>query len=66
MQEMMQTLMQVQAQKVNAIEDEKVGETKLGAKLDPKNGANSGTKLCIKPDVNLVQNLLQYLVLNLV
>jgi len=40
-------------QKVDAIEDEKDGETKLGAKLDAKNGAKDGTKLGIKPGVKL-------------
>ena len=45
--------MQVQAQKVDAIEDAKDGETKLGAKLDAKHGANDGTKHGIKPSVKL-------------
>ena len=44
MQEMMKKLMQVQAQKVDAINDTKVGETKSGAKLDAKHGAKDGTK----------------------
>lgn len=48
MQEMMKKLMQVQAQKVDAINDTKVGETKLGAKLDAKHCAKDGTKICIK------------------
>ena len=70
MQDMMQNLMQVQVQKLDVIEDAKVCETKLGAKLDEKHGANDGTKIGIKPDVKLGvksgTNLLQYLVLNLV
>ena len=53
MQEMMKKLMQVQAQKVDAINDTKVGETKLGAKLDAKHGAKDGTKLDIKHGVKL-------------
>ncbi len=36
---------------MEAIEDVKVGETKLGDKLDAKHGAKDGTKLGIKPDV---------------
>ena len=44
----MQKLMQVQVQKVDAIEDAKDGETKLDAKLDAKHGAKDGTKLGIK------------------
>ena len=50
---MMQKLMQVQEKKVDAIEDEKYGETKLGAKLDAKHGAKDGTKLGIKRGVKL-------------
>ena len=51
MQEMMKKLMQVQVQKVDAINDTKVVETKLGAKLDAKHGAKDGVKLGIKPGV---------------
>ena len=49
----MQKLMQVQAQKVDAINDTKVGETKLGAKIDAKHGAKDGTKLGIKLGIKL-------------
>lgn len=48
---MLQQLMQVQAQKVDAIEDEKVGEKKLGAKIHTKHGAKDGTKPGIKPSI---------------
>jgi len=34
----------VHVQKLDAIEDEKVGETKLGAKLDVKIGTKPGAK----------------------
>ena len=36
---------------MDAINDIKVGETKLGAKLDAKHDAKDGTKLGIKPGV---------------
>ena len=53
--------MQVYVQKVDANEDEKVCQTKLGAKLDVK----PGTKPDAKDDTKLGQkfgaNLLQYL-----
>ena len=45
----MQKLMQVQVQKVDANEDAKVCQTKLGAKLDAK----PGTKLGAKDDTKL-------------
>ena len=37
--------------KVDAINDTKVGETKLGDKIDAKHGAKDGTKFSIKPGV---------------
>jgi len=39
---------------VDAVEDAKVGETKLGAILDAKHGAKEGTKLGIKLGVKPV------------
>ena len=48
MQEIMKKLMQVQAQNVDAINDTKVGEIELVAKIDAKHGSKDGTKLGIK------------------
>ena len=44
MRKSMQKLMQVQVQKVDANEDTKVCQTKLGAKLDAKRGTKPGVK----------------------
>ena len=57
MNKMMKNLMRVQVEKVDAIEDEKVCETKLGAKIDAKPNtklsAKDGTKPCEKPSAKL-------------
>ena len=53
----MQKFMQAQVQKVELLEDEKLGETKLGAKIVAKLGtkpsAKDGTKLGIKSSAKL-------------